>query len=172
MNLRPILFAALAAAAFTPASLPAFAADSGMAMPMEAPIKAGDLEISGPFARATLPNAPVGGAYITITNKGTEPDTLVSVASPAAGIVSLHEMSMEGTVMKMRPLPSGVDIAPGATVTMAPSGIHMMFEHLTQPFVEGHKVQVTLTFAKAGSVKITIPVLSIAAKSPMPGMAM
>jgi copper(I)-binding protein len=175
MNRRTLLLATLAVPAALAPALPAAAADTMMAHP--APLKVGDLEITAAFARATLPGAPTGGAYLTITNKGTSPDTLVSVTSPAAGKVSLHTMHMDGSVMKMEPVPGGIQIPAGQTVTMAPDGLHMMFEHLTQPFVQGHAVPVTLTFAHAGSVEIRIPVLGIAAKSAgaadaMPGMAM
>jgi hypothetical protein len=141
-------------------------------MPNFASVEVGDLEISAAFARATLPGAPVGGAYLTVTNKGASADTLVSARSPMAGIVALHSMSMVGSVMKMSDLPHGITIAPGATVTMTPDGLHMMLEHLKKPIVEGKTVPVTLTFAKAGSVEIDIPVLGIAATAPMAGMAM
>ncbi len=46
-------------------------------------IAVGDLEITGAFSRATLPNAPVGAGYLTITNKGTSDDRLVSASSPS-----------------------------------------------------------------------------------------
>ena len=57
---------------------------SGMAMDA-APITLGALELSGPFSRATLPNAPVGAAYLSITNTGDSDDRLISAASPVAG---------------------------------------------------------------------------------------
>jgi copper(I)-binding protein len=176
MNRRTLLLASLAVPAVLAPALPAAAAGTMMTAHPK-PLKVGELEITAAFARATLPGAPTGGAYLTIANKGTAPDTLVSVSSPAAGKVSLHTMHMDGSVMKMEPVPGGIQIPAGQTVTMAPDGLHMMFEHLTQPFVQGHAVPVTLTFAHAGSVEIRIPVLGIAAKSAgaadaMPGMAM
>src|SRR5690606_38647728 len=54
----------------------------------------GPLNISLPFTRATLPNAPVGGGYLTIENTGTEADRLVSASSPVASDVQIHEMAM------------------------------------------------------------------------------
>lgn len=134
-----------------------------MAMPA-APVTLGDLEISNGFSRATLPNAPVGGGYITITNKGAEADRLVSAASPAAGVVQIHQMKMDGDVMKMNELPDGVEIPAGATVVLEPGGLHIMFMKLNAPFVEGTKIPVTLTFEKAGSVDVELSVGSPAAK--------
>ena len=124
----------------------------------------GALELSGAFTRATLPNAPVGGGFLSITNTGTEGDTLVSASSPAAGQVQLHEMKMEGEVMKMQELAGGIPVPAGETVTLAPGGLHLMFMQLKAPFVEGESVPVTLTFEKAGTVEIMLSVGSPAAR--------
>jgi copper(I)-binding protein/uncharacterized protein YcnI len=129
-------------------------------------VVAGDLEISAAFARATLPNAPVGGGYLTITNTGGEADRLVSVTSPVAAMTALHQMKMEGDMMKMGELPEGVVIPAGETVTLAPGGMHIMFMNLTQPLVEGETVPVTLTFEKAGPVEVMLSVAGTAADTP------
>jgi copper(I)-binding protein len=129
--------------------------------------KVGSLEIKHPWARATPKGAPVGGGYMTITNKGTAPDRLVSFSSPAAGMPQIHEMKMENGVMKMRPLAKGLEIKPGQTVELKPSSYHLMFMGLKQPFVKGKKVKATLTFAKAGKVEVEFDVESIGATAPM-----
>ncbi|HTM79032.1 MAG TPA: copper chaperone PCu(A)C [Devosia sp.] len=125
----------------------------------------GALEVHDGFARATLPNAPVGGVFFAITNTGTTPDRLVSVTAPELGDGQIHEMSMQGDVMKMRPLPDGIVIPAGETVTLEPSGLHVMIMGLKAPFVEGQSVKVTLTFETAGSVALELPVLGVAADS-------
>lgn len=153
------LLAALTAALFA-LSTPAFA-HNGV-------VHLGKLNISAPFVRATLPNAPVGGGYITIENTGTDADRLVSVKSGVAGEVGIHEMKMEGDVMKMRALEDGLEIPAGATVAMGPGGYHLMFMHLNQPLVEGSSVTVTLTFEKAGTVDVALPVLGAGAKQAAP----
>lgn len=124
----------------------------------------GDLELTGAFTRATLPNAPVGGGFVTISNKGSEADRLISVASPIADVAQLHEMKMEGDVMKMNEVAGGIEIPAGGTVELAPGGFHMMFMGLKEPLVEGGKVPVTLTFEKAGAVEIELAIEGIAAK--------
>lgn len=131
-----------------------------------ADVTLGDLTITGGFTRATLPNAPVGGGYITISNAGTEADRLVSASSPISEVTQLHEMKMEGDVMKMKELENGIDIPAGETVTLAPGGLHIMFMGLTQSLVEGEKVPVTLTFEKAGTVEIELSIAGMAAKGP------
>lgn len=64
----------------------------------------GTPEITAPFARATVPNQPVAGGYMTIANTGGDDDTLVAVSSPAAGRMEVQEMAMEGDVMRTRAL--------------------------------------------------------------------
>lgn len=154
--IRTVLSATLAA--LLALSAPAFAHDGTTHL--------GPINISQPFSRATLPNAPVGGGFMTIENTGAEADRLVSVTSPASPDVQIHEMAMQGDVMKMRKLSDGLPIGAGETVTLAPGGLHLMFMGLTQRFIEGETVPVTLTFEKAGTVELELPVLGAAADAP------
>lgn len=129
-------------------------------------IHLGPLNISVPFTRATLPNAPVGGGFLTIENTGAEADRLISATSSVAKDTQIHSMAMEGDVMKMRELSDGLELPAGETVVLAPGGFHIMFMGLSQPFVEGETVTVTLTFDKAGTVEVPLPVMSPAADAP------
>ena len=115
------------------------------------------LRVSNPFARATPPGAKVAGAFMTIKNQGTETDRLVSASSPVAGLVEIHEMAMDGGMMKMRAL-KGIDLKPGATVELQPGGYHVMLEDLRQPLKQGDQVPVKLTFEKAGVLDIKVNV--------------
>ena len=126
----------------------------------------GDINISLPFTRATLPNAPVAGGFLTIENTGTESDRLISARSDIAGDTQIHEMAMEGDVMKMRQLVDGLEIPAGETVVLAPGGFHIMFMGLKQTLVEGETITVTLTFEKAGTVDVVLPIEAAAADAP------
>ena len=119
----------------------------------------GDLEIRGAFARATLPNQPVAGGFFTVTNIGDRDDTLLSATSPAAGRAEVHEMAMEGDVMRMRELTDGLPIPAGETVILKPGGYHVMFMNLAGPLAEGDAIDLTLSFERAGKVSMTMPVL-------------
>jgi len=130
-----------------------------------APVKLGPLVISGGFTRATLPHAPVGGGFMTITNTGGTDDRLVSAASPVADHVEIHEMSMVGDVMKMQPLPDGLPIPAGETVTLQPGGYHLMLMGLKERLEQGATVAVTLTFSNAGTVEVPLAVGPINAGS-------
>lgn len=126
-------------------------------------VSLGPLQITHAFTRATAPGAPSGGGWLTIANTGAEADRLVSASSPAASRVETHEMKMDNNVMVMRRLPDGVEIGAGETVDLKPGGIHLMFIGLAEPFVEGEEVPVTLTFEKAGTVTIQLPVAALGA---------
>jgi len=117
------------------------------------------LKIDHPFARATPAGAKVAGAFMTIQNTGTTADRLVSAASPVAGVVELHEMAMEGNVMKMRAVP-GIEIPAGGKAELKPGGYHVMLMDLKGPLVEGKDIPLTLRFEKAGSVDVKVKIES------------
>ncbi|HEV2544280.1 MAG TPA: copper chaperone PCu(A)C [Methylobacterium sp.] len=127
---------------------------------------AGSLKIGHPWSRATPGGAKVAGGYLTVTNTGAEPDRLTGGMIEAAGRGELHTMSMEGGVMKMAPLANGLEIPPGQTVTLAPSGNHLMFLDLKAPLKKGERVKGTLSFERAGRVSVEFAVESLAAKAP------
>jgi hypothetical protein len=118
----------------------------------------GNLHIDRPYARATMPNQPSAGAYFSIENAGTSADRLVAAASPAAKSTELHNMAMEGNVMRMREVPA-IEIAPSAKIVMRPGGgYHIMLVGLKQPLKAGDKFPLTLTFEKAGKIDVSVEV--------------
>lgn len=125
-----------------------------------------NLEIVAPWARATAPTAPAGGGFVVIRNTGPTADRLVSARSAAAETVQIHEMKMDGNVMRMRELEKGLEIPAGATVTLAPGGFHLMLMGLKQPLKQGIAVPVTLVFEKAGSIDVELAVESLGATTP------
>ena len=129
-------------------------------------VKAGDLVITQPWSRATPGGAKIAGGFLTIENKGTAPDRLISGAGDIVGKVEIHEMAMNNGVMTMRPLDKGLVIEPGKTVKLAPGGYHLMLMDLKQPFKQGDKVPVTLEFEKAGKVALSLDVQGVGAQAP------
>jgi periplasmic copper chaperone A len=115
------------------------------------------LAIDHPFTRATPPGGSVAGAFMAIANQGKDADRLVGVTSPAAAVVQIHEMSMDGAVMRMR-LVQGIDLKAGATVQLKPGGFHVMLEGLKQPLKLGDEIPLTLRFEKAGSIDVMVQV--------------
>lgn len=120
---------------------------------------AGDLFIHHPASRATLPGQPVGGGFMTVTNKGTEADRLVSVTAPdVSDDVQIHEMAVTDGVMTMRALKDGLEIPAGATVELKSGGFHLMFMAIKHPLKEGERIKATLNFEKAGPVEVEFAV--------------
>jgi copper(I)-binding protein len=114
----------------------------------------GAIKIDHPWARATPKGAKVGGAYMTLTNTGKEPDRLTGGTAVIAGKLELHEMITAGGIMKMRALAKGIEIGPGQTVALKPGSYHLMLIDLKEPLVKGQKIKGTLVFEKAGSVEV------------------
>jgi periplasmic copper chaperone A len=129
----------------------------------------GSMHISTPWARATPKGAAAGAGYMTITNKGTAPDTVSCVSDDVSGQCQIHSMTMEGGVMKMRPVEGGLEIKPGETVTLQPGGYHIMFVNLKHALEQGQMVKATLKFEHAGTVDVEYPIVAIGA--PAPGAA-
>jgi copper(I)-binding protein len=120
---------------------------------------AGDILISDPYARSSHEGAKSGAAFMAITNSSQTDDRLVAASSGIAKMVELHTHVDQGNgVMKMVEIEGGIAIAPGATHMMERGGDHVMFMGLTEPFVQGEEIIVTLTFENAGEVVVTIPV--------------
>jgi len=153
MIIRRLILAALTAAAV---AVPAIAQD----------YKLGTLEISHPWTRATPATAQSGGGFLTITNKGTAPDRLIAARSTVSERVEVHEVRMEGSVMRMRELEKGLEIPAGATVMLKPGGYHIMFMGLKAPLAKDAKVPVTLVFEKAGSLDIQLDVQALGTSVP------
>ena len=123
---------------------------------------AGGLEIGGPWARATPKGATVGAGYLTITNKGTEPDRLIGGSAAPASRFEVHTTVMENGVARMRQV-NGLEIKPGETVELKPGGMHVMLMGLKQPLTQGQTVKGTLVFEKAGTVAIEFAVQAVGA---------
>lgn len=128
--------------------------------------KVGPMEIRQPWTRATPATAQAAGGFLVITNTGTAADRLIAAKSPSADKVEVHEMKMDGNVMRMRPVEKGIEIPPGGTVELKPGGFHVMFTGLKAPFTKDSKVPLTLVFEKAGSIDLELPVEGMGASGP------
>lgn len=127
--------------------------------------KIGTLTLNHPWTRATAKGAEMGGGFVTIVNAGNEADKLIGGSFALAGRTEVHEMTMDGDVMKMRQLEGGLDIPAGATVELKPGSYHLMFMKLTAPLEAGTNVRGSLVFEKAGEVPVEFAVEAMSAKA-------
>lgn len=117
-----------------------------------------------PWARATAPQQKVGGAYVTLTSPAG--DRLLGASSPVAAKVELHEMRMDGNVMRMRELADGLPLPAGQAVALAPGGHHFMLMDLKQPLVAGQAIPLQLRFQNAPPLDVQVTVAPVGAGGP------
>ncbi len=98
------------------------------------------------WARATVAEQQSTGAFMTL--RASSASRLVAVQSRAAASVEMHEMAMEGDVMRMRAMPA-VALAAGADVTFKPGSYHLMLMGLKKPLKAGEMLPLTLVFESA-----------------------
>jgi copper(I)-binding protein len=116
--------------------------------------------VESAWARALLPGQPSSGAYMRITAK--EPTQLVGVSSSAA-TATLHEMKLEGDVMRMRAI-GAIELPVGKALELKPGGYHVMLQDPKQPLAAGGTVPLTLVFRNAKGIEsrtdVKVPVLA------------
>lgn len=121
------------------------------------------------WVRGTVPQQKATGAFARITS--TTGGKLVSAASPVAGVVEIHEMAMEGSVMKMRAIPA-LELPAGKTVELKPGGYHVMLMDLKQPLQAGDMVPLSLVVESAGgkreTLELKLPVKALGAQPQAP----
>jgi copper(I)-binding protein len=113
--------------------------------------QAQNVEVQNAWARATVQGQKATGAFMTLTAQ--TPGRLVSVSSPVAGVAEVHEMKMEGDVMKMRALANGLELPAGKPVELKPGGYHVMLMDLKLPLQKDTTIPVTLVFKDAKGVE-------------------
>lgn len=123
--------------------------------------------ISDVWVKATVPGSTVSAAYMQI--KSATPLKLVKAASPAAGIVEIHDMKMKDGVMEMKAM-DALDVPAGTTVELKPGSVHVMMMKVKKPISKGDKVPLTLTFEGAGSKPVVVTLDAIARESSPSGM--
>lgn len=143
MNLKPFLAAAAAL--------------------LVATAQAQSVDVKDAWARATVPGQKATGAFMKLTSK--DGSRLVGAASPVAGVVEVHEMKMEGDVMRMRAI-AGLDLPAGKAVELKPGGYHVMLLDLKTALRKDSSIPLTLVFKDAkgveSKVEVSLPVLTLA----------
>ena len=111
--------------------------------------------VKDPWVRATVSQQKATGAFMQLT--ATQDSRLIEAKSPVAGVVEVHEMSMEKDVMKMRAVPS-LDLPAGKMVELKPGGYHVMLMDLKQQMKNGDTVPLTLVVEGKDKKRSTVEV--------------
>ena len=133
-------------------------------------LAAGDaVTVQNAWARATVPGQMATGAFMTLTAK--DGARLVGGSSPAAGVTQVHEMKMDGGVMKMNEVKDGLELPAGKAVELKPGGYHVMLMDLKAPLLKDSTLPLTLVFKDAKGVESKVELkVPVAATAPA-GMA-
>ena len=123
------------------------------------------VDVTSAWVRPAVPGQTGTGAFMTLTSK--DGARLVGAASPAAGVVEIHEMAIENNVMRMRSIPV-LDLPAGRPVELKPGGHHVMLLDLKQPLKAGDKVQIELRLETRDGKRVTQPV-EVEVRSAPPG---
>ena len=124
------------------------------------------LRVEAAWVRPAPPGAPTGAGYLVVRNTGRSADRLLSVSTPAADRIEVHEMSMAGGVMRMRAVAGGLEVPAGGELRLAPGGLHLMWIGPKAPLTAGRRLPATLRFARAGAVAAMFEVRSDAPPAP------
>ncbi|MEJ7930408.1 copper chaperone PCu(A)C [Ramlibacter sp. AN1015] len=122
------------------------------------------LQVEHAWARVSVPGQTSSGAFMRLT--AAQALQLVGASSPVAGHVEVHEMKMDGDVMRMRPLPA-LALPAGQAVELRPGGLHLMLMDLKAPLQAGTRVPVTLLLRDASGGEQRLPLeLPVSARAP------
>ncbi len=122
------------------------------------------------WARVSVVGQQAGGVFMRL--QATEPLRLVGGSTPAAGQVEIHEMKLEGDVMRMRQLRE-LALPTGKAVELRPGGLHMMLQDLKAPLLAGSQVPLTLVFRDARGAERKLEVqVPVALRAPGPAGGM
>jgi len=155
-------------------SLVRLPADGPMAMataPTLGSASAGDLEVSGVYARATAAAGMSGmsgmgggdktsAAYMVIHNKASKDDQLLSVSGDIPAMYELHESIVENDIAKMIPHPEGFPVPAGGMLELKPGGKHVMIMGLKDDLVAGQSIKLTLKFKSGTTIDVVAPVVA------------
>ncbi len=121
--------------------------------------KQGDLVIDHPYATPSLTGTRNGSVYFkSLRNRGGQADKLIAAKSTVAERVELHQMQMDGHVMRMREVPA-IDLPARSEVNLSHGGAgthHLMLLNLKQPLKDGDRFDLELVFEKAGTRKVNV----------------
>lgn len=141
-----------------------FVAFTAFLLSLSGHLYAQNVDVKDAWVRTSVQGQKATGAFMKITAK--EGGTLVGVASPVAGVAEVHEMKMDGDVMRMRALPNGLALPAGKTVALTPGGYHVMLMDLKATLPKDSTIPLTLTFKNAkgeqSQVELKVPVATTA----------
>jgi hypothetical protein len=119
-----------------------------------------DITVHDAYARATPPTAVNSAVFTTLINHSDKKRSIVAASTPAANKVELHDVTIDGDVMKMRQV-QNITIPTNGEVELKPGSLHIMLFDLKNSLKEGEKISMTLTFANGETQTFDAPVKKV-----------
>jgi copper(I)-binding protein len=120
--------------------------------------------VQNAWVRATVPGQRATGAFMSLSSAAGA--RLKSASTPVAAVAEVHEMRLEGDIMKMQALKDGLELPAGKTVELKPGGYHLMLLDLKAPLQKDSSITLTLVFVDAKGVEsrteLKVPVATMA----------
>lgn len=138
------------------------------APPLPSAPAASGVKVEQGWLRPTVPGQQGTGGYMKLT--ASESKRLVSASSPLAGVAEIHDVKMDGDVMKMRAV-AVLELPAGKTVELKPGGLHLMLMDLKQPLPVGTSVPLTLVLQDSRGVESRVRTRLLVANSAPPAAA-
>lgn len=112
---------------------------------------AAGLALREAWIREAPPTADLLAGYAELANTGETPVRVTGARSAEFGAVELHEMRMDGGVMRMRAL-DAIEVPAGASVRLAPGGNHLMLTRPARALRAGDRVRIEFEVEGAAAV--------------------
>lgn len=114
--------------------------------------------------RATTAQAGATAVYAHIHNHGKIDDKLIGAFVTFAKKTEIHEIVLDGDVMKMRELQGGIALPAGASVTLKNGAEHVMIMGLSEGISLGQSYAITFEFAQAGTLTVEAEAIPLSGK--------
>jgi copper(I)-binding protein len=102
------------------------------------------VDVRDAWVRVAVKGQSGTGAFMTLAAPSGA--RLVGVKTAVAGVAEVHEMKMDGDVMRMRAVAGGLELPPRQPVELKPGGYHLMLMNLKKALAVGETVPLELEF--------------------------
>jgi len=117
-----------------------------------------ELDITQARIKNLPPSVPVRAGYLSIHNPAQFSVSIVSIRSEAFASVEIHRSVMKDGMMSMEPV-DRLTIEPGASLQLAPGGLHLMMMHPVEATRPGDDLEIILQLGDGSEQRLMMKVI-------------
>lgn len=102
-----------------------------------------------------LPGDLPAAGYVTLQNNDAKVATMAAVQTNAYTSAMIHQSTQYADGMSRMTMVDHLAIPAHATISLSPSGYHLMLEHASHPIKPGDSVNITLRFADGSELPVS-----------------